>query len=151
MIAYIKRLFEGTTSENRQNADAQETLIASIALLVEVAKSDHDVDQQEIQQIIGLAGSQFGVDKAQQEQLLKLAKDLSKQATSLYEYTSLVNEQYNEDEKYALILAMWHVAFADGRIDRYEEHLIRRVADLIYVPHLKFIEAKHQALADQAG
>lgn len=146
MISYIKRLFEDTTRENRQNADSQETLIACLALLIEVSKSDHDIDPQEIQQIVTLAGSHFNVAKEQQSQLLKLAKSLSKQATSLYEYTSLVNEQYSDDEKYSLILAMWKVAFADGRIDRYEEHLIRRVADLIYIPHIQFIQAKHDAL-----
>jgi len=145
LIKYIKQLFEQSTSEARQKPDSQATLITCLALLIEVAKSDHKVDQEEIQKITELAISEFNVVKTQQDELLELATNLSAQATSLYEYTSLVNEVYSAQEKFTLICAMWRVAFTDGQIDRYEEHLIRRVADLIYIPHVQFIEAKHNA------
>ena len=45
---------------------------------------------------------------------------------------------------------LWHVALADGEIDKYEDHLVRKVADLIYVPHLSFIRAKHNAMKRMA-
>jgi uncharacterized tellurite resistance protein B-like protein len=63
-------------------------------------------------------------------------------ATSLYEFTRLVNDHYSYDEKYALVGAMWQVAYADKSLNKYEEHLIRRVAELIYLTHDDFIRGK---------
>jgi len=84
-----------------------------------------------------------GSDRIQTlQELLALAKDTAVHATSLYEFTSLINDYFDEQEKFQVIKAMWQVAFADGRIDRYEEHIIRRAADLLYVEHHRFIEAK---------
>jgi uncharacterized tellurite resistance protein B-like protein len=37
---------------------------------------------------------------------------------------------------------MWTVAYADGDLDKYEEHLIRQVAELTYVPHSDYIQCK---------
>ncbi|WP_197476224.1 TerB family tellurite resistance protein, partial [Oleiphilus sp. HI0043] len=61
------------------------------------------------------------------------------------EHTDLINKKFDSDSKYRLILAMWKIAYADSDIDRYEEHLIRKVSDLIYIPHTLFIKAKHEA------
>jgi uncharacterized tellurite resistance protein B-like protein len=41
-----------------------------------------------------------------------------------------------------LVENMWRVAFSDQKLDKYEEALIRKVADLIYVSHQDFIKTK---------
>ena len=74
--------------------------------------------------------------------LLENASERVDAATSLYEFTRLVNDHYSAREKGELIEAMWRVAYADAELDKYEEHLIRRVAELIYVPHEEFIRSK---------
>jgi uncharacterized tellurite resistance protein B-like protein len=76
-----------------------------------------------------------------------LAEEEAREATSLYQFTSLMNEHFDHREKVLMILNMWEVAYADGRIDRYEEHLIRKVADLLYLSHKDFITSKQQARA----
>ena len=74
--------------------------------------------------------------------LMEQASDKADEATSLYEFTRLINDHFLEEEKQQLIHNMWVVAWADGDIDKYEEHLIRRVAELIYVSHQDFIRSK---------
>ena len=80
------------------------------------------------------------------ESLVASAQETAERSTSLYEFTTLINAQYSMDEKFDLIKALWRVAAADGDIHRYEDHLIRRIADLLYVAHTDFIRAKLEVL-----
>lgn len=145
MIKRILAIFEDASKSTDQSPHSHSIELASLALLIEVAKSDHDISATELDEIVSLAIKTFGISQAEQSTLLAQAKDVVKNATSLYEYTAVINEHYAEKQKYQLIHAMWRVAYADSHIDRYEEHLIRKIADLIYVPHVQFIEAKLNA------
>ncbi|MFT7186055.1 MAG: putative tellurite resistance protein B-like protein [Pseudohongiellaceae bacterium] len=145
MIQRILSFFEDVSKQDAQKTNSHSIDLASLALLIEVAKSDHDISPLELEEIVTLAIKTFGISPSEQTILIAQAKEVANNATSLFEYTSVVNEHYSEKQKFQLILAMWRVAYADSRIDRYEEHLIRKIADLIYLPHMKFIEAKHNA------
>ena len=80
--------------------------------------------------------------------LLALAEAEAQEATSDYRFTRVINDEFTNTEKSALLRAMWQVAFADGDVDKYEEHLIRKIAGLIYVPHQEFIRTRLQAAAE---
>ena len=71
-----------------------------------------------------------------------MAETAATEATSLFEFTSLINESYSYDQRVQLVENLWKVAFADLKLDRYEEHMIRNVSDLIYVRHSDFIRTK---------
>lgn len=145
MINRILAFFEDVSKQDNQSSNSHSIVLASLALLIEVAKSDHDISPVELEEIVKLAINTFSIPESEQVTLITQAKEVANNSTSLYEYTSVVNEHYSEKQKFELIFAMWQVAYADSRIDRYEEHLIRKIADLIYVPHVQFIEAKHNA------
>ena len=66
-------------------------------------------------------------------------------ATSLYQFTGQINDHLDQQQKQSLLESIWRVAFADGRIDKYEEHLIRRMADLLHLNHREFMQARHRA------
>ena len=70
------------------------------------------------------------------------------EAVSLYEFTNRLNDELTPEDKTGIVEMLWRVAFADGRIDKYEEHLVRKAADLLYVPHRRFIRAKLKAGRD---
>lgn len=142
MIEMLKKLFSQRTDNESSDSSEQAIHIACLALLIETGKSDHTLDDIELDAIIKLAKTDFNILQANIDALITHARKNADDATSLFEFTSLINENLKQEQKYQLILAMWKVAFADGRIDRYEEHIIRRVADLIYVQHARFIEAK---------
>ena len=150
MLSHIKRFFEQHL-EPRQTEENQEHRLnlAAFALMLEVARMDENVGEDELA-VVAEAGERFlGLSAGEVQELIKLAQEEAKESTSLYQFTSLIHASYTEEQKFELLRLMWTVAFADGRIAALEEHLIRRVADLLYVPHVKFMQAKH--FAEQAG
>ena len=142
-----------TPKESEPNKASEESIkLAAISLLVQVAKADHTLSEQEESKLVELVNSHFNESKQlEHDELIALAMAKSDASTSLYEFTSLINESYDMTQKFQLITLMWTIAFSDNVIDTYEEHLIRRVADLIYLPHMKFIEAKHIAKEENSA
>ncbi|MDX1811364.1 MAG: TerB family tellurite resistance protein, partial [Gammaproteobacteria bacterium] len=64
-----------------------------------------------------------------------------------YEFTSLINNGFSPEEKVKIIELMWQVAYSDKELEKYEEALVRKIADLLYVPHTAFIAAKHRVIS----
>ena len=89
-----------------------------------------------------LLASSLKLGKDDVEDLVAAAEQRVDEAVSLYEFTRVINDHYSAEQKLRLIDAMWTVAFADGNVDKYEEHLIRQVAELVYVPHSDYIQSK---------
>ena len=121
--------------------------VACAALLIEMTRADFEVDAVEREEVNTLVIRHFGLSEAEAAELTELAELEVRHATSLYQFTGLINSHFEADQKAHLIRMLWDVACADGRIDRYEDHLVRKIADLIHVPHSEFIRAKHEALA----
>lgn len=119
--------------------------VATATLLLEVVRADFEVQQSEMDKLQGLLVSQFQLDEIELDQILLEAKHEADHLVSLQHITRQLNEQFNEAEKTRVIEMMWEVVFADGNLDHYEEHLIRQVAELLYLPHSTFIQARHKA------
>ena len=129
-------------------ADPQAPQLAAAALLIGVAQADHMLDTREREAMHGALVRAFGLAPAQVAQLLELAQAEAASATSDHGYTRLVNQRFSEAQKAELICDLWRVAHADGDVHKYEEHLIRRIAELLYLPHSEFIRAKLRAAAE---
>ena len=121
-----------------------EMTLATCVLLIEVSLSDDSYDDEEKNKIIGILKNKFNLDDSQINVLMELADKKNKEMISLYDWTSKINEIYSYEQKKELIKLLWDVAFADGRIDKYEDYTIRKIADLIYVRHEDFMKAKHR-------
>lgn len=118
---------------------------AAAALMVEIMAADNHWDDVEAARIKELLNSQLGVTEAEADEILLEASDKQKKAHDLYQFTSVINEHYNSDQKYQLLKQLWLVAYADGEVDRYEEHMIRRLGELLHLAHSRFIQAKIDA------
>jgi uncharacterized tellurite resistance protein B-like protein len=116
--------------------------MAVAQLLLEIARADRQADEQELGVIREHLGHAFGLTQAQLDAALATAREHVEHAVSLYETVETVNRELDAGQKAALMGALWGVAFADGRVDPYEESLLRRLADLMYVPHSVFIREK---------
>ncbi len=116
--------------------------LAVAALLVEIAMADHQFSDIEASKLNQLLTQKFSLTANEIAELIDLAKTESNHATSLHQFTHIVNSQCSQDDKFRLVKAMWEMAYADGDLDKYEDYMIRKVADLIYVPHSEFIRAK---------
>ena len=143
MLDKIKQFFnEQLHPEQQQQDPAAAMQLAAAALLIELSRADFERSESEQQAMEAILKNKFSLRDEQLKTLIELAETENREANSLYDFTSLVNEHYSTEQKIALIKAMWTVAFADGEISKYEDHLIRKTADLIYLPHSEFIKAK---------
>lgn len=145
MLNKISAFFErhlqpaGGTSAHLSQEQKQ---LAVAALLIEVAMADHVFNEHELQSLQKQLQQKFSINPQQIHELIELAKEESSAATSLHQFTRLVHEHCDPQEKFELLVSMWELALSDQIVDKHEEYIIRKIADLIYVPHTEFIRAK---------
>ena len=144
MINRIKQLF--SDNEQSKPGHSQRSLnLACAALMVEVMVIDQQLIAAEKQQIIRNLHQRFELSIEEATELLSMAMDEVDGATSLYQFTKTINQVCSDPQKFQLIKQLWQVAYADEQLDKHEEALIRRIADLIHLPHSQFIRAKQAA------
>ena len=141
MIAALKALFE-TPAREEPESQQHRMQLAAAALLIETARADFTQDAAEQDKLQELLSSALDLKASEVHELVTAAENRVDDATSLYEFTRVINDHYSAQQKLQLISAMWTVAYADGDLDKYEEHLIRQVAELTYVPHQEYIKSK---------
>lgn len=149
MIERFKSLIGEIFSEPKPGPVAHELELAAASLLIEVARADFHCSEQELEAAAGGLRACFGFDAAESRRLLERAVDRHREQTSLYPFVKLINEHCTAEEKSRLVEALWRVAFADYQVDKYEEHQIRRIAELLHVPHKDFIRAKLRTAEDE--
>ena len=145
MLNSIRQFFENKLVNNEEeptSSSIAKTDLACAALLIEVINSDHKLEEQETQAFFSVLQNNLNIPDEDIDELVELAENQAKEATSLYEFTSLINSDYDYSQKVGLIENMWRIAFSDNNLDKYEDHLIRKISDLIYVSHSDFIRAK---------
>jgi len=148
MISTIQGLLKRLAcADDRQPQSRDEALrTATIALLMEVACADAGVNEDERLLIEQIISRNYEVTADQARDMALLAEAQAEQSTSLYPVTRLITSECSLDERIAIIRLLWQVTFADGHVDKHEEHLVRKVADLLYVPHNQFIKTKLQGM-----
>jgi uncharacterized tellurite resistance protein B-like protein len=130
----------GATAEAEDPARSRDLAVA--ALLVEVLRADYDASAAERRQVIESVRGMLALEAPQCEALLAEAEQRVDSAHDLHQFTSRLNDSLSHPEKLQLMEQLWRVAQADEVVHKYEEHLIRRVADLLHVSHREFIVAK---------
>ena len=120
--------------------------LACAALMFEVARADFTVETTEQDAVTSLLTAQFSLSADEVAAITEAAVEQADAATCLFEFTRTLNDLASAEQKRNLLAMMWRVAMADNEISRYEEHVIRKVADLLYVPHGDFIAAKQSAM-----
>lgn len=145
MIRALKKLFEVPTGESEEERQ-QRIRLSAAALLLETARADFTQGADEQAVLETLLCNSLGLTKKAVQELVAQASEQLDTSTSLYEFTRVINDHYSAQQKLELVGAMWKVAYADGDLDKYEEHLIRQVAELTYVPHADYIRVKLNAL-----
>lgn len=116
--------------------------LAAAALMFETARADNEIDDEELRTLRERLADRFSLSREELDQLTDVALGEVERATGFYEFTSILNAHFDYDARVELVRAMWDVALADETIDTFEEHTVRRVADLLHVAHRDFIRAK---------
>jgi uncharacterized tellurite resistance protein B-like protein len=147
MIASIKEFFsqfiEPGIASNRTGASSLQ--VATAALLLEMMRMNNELKDEERQAIAGTLQAQFMLDASQIETLMGLAEQEASAANDYYQFTSLINKHCDQTQKVKIIENLWHVAMIDGHLDAHELHLMRKLADLLYIGHADYVAAKQRA------
>tara|TARA_A100001037_G_scaffold302117_1_gene333056 strand:- start:187 stop:639 length:453 start_codon:yes stop_codon:yes gene_type:complete len=140
----FSKLFKKHQHHQEESADtfSYDLTLATAILYLEVAWADHDISGDEIDEIKRLLGKHFFDDDIDLNQIVEESTKLLNDSPGLQSYTRLINSEWNEAQKFNLIQNLWSLALTDEKIDSLEEHTIRKIADLIYLDHARFIQAK---------
>ena len=144
MLSGIKAFFEEhiLATEDSEGGKDHALRLATTALLIEMMRMDdhfHEAEQAALMQEIK---SRFKLGDLETDALIELASEELKNSTDYFQFTSLINQHFQYDEKVKIVESLWEVAYADGDLDIDEEYLVRKISELIYVSHQDFISAK---------
>ncbi len=147
MFNSFKQLFEHYLApESVGNVISQDQLhIAAVALLIEMMHIDNNILDEERAKIINIVCENFSLSSEQSADLLSLAETELKGATDYFQFTSILNKGFSQEQKASLVKYLWEVAFIDGQLDANEDYMVRKVADLLYVPHSELIKWRNRS------
>ena len=125
--------------------------LAAGVLLLETAYIDDECTEEEMANVVNTLRSEFNLAPEYVDELLALAGAERENAFDLWQFTNQMNQHYSQQEKMALLEAVWRIIFADGRLEEHEDYFAHKLANLLRLTHKQLIEAKLQARASQAG
>lgn len=139
---FISSIIAPAGVENRPEHTLQ---LATAVLLIEVMRSDADSTDEEQATVLNILKERFQLSDAEVAQLSELGHKTAKAANDLHQFTSLINRDMELPEKIRIIEYMWQVAYADRQISAHENHLMRKMADLLHISHGDYVAAKMRA------
>jgi len=147
MLEAIKRFYAENINPGSEAADSDEhrqsrLQLATAALLIEMAQEDNARHSVEFQAIHEGIRAVFQLDDEQTTELIDLADTEAHEATDHFEFTSLINEEFEYADKCRVVELLWRVCLSDSDMDKYEEELARKIAGLLHVEHKDFIAQK---------
>ena len=145
MVTSFKTFFKrylANSPKCRDEVSGHSLQLATAALLVEMMRADAEITDKERGAVMKTVMNRFHLTEGESKDIIHLAEEKVSKSTGYYEFTSLINKGYGYGQKVKVIENLWEIAFTDKSLDKYEEHMVRKVADLIYVEHKDFIEAK---------
>lgn len=144
MLSSIKNFFEKNISPEGNGDLEHELKLATAALLIEMMYQDDQVHEKEIDAAKNALTEKFGLTDDEYHALFALAEEEVKEAVDYHQFTSLIAREFTQEQKIKVVELLWSVAYADSHLDSMEEHMVRKIADLIYVSHKDFMKAKHK-------
>lgn len=148
LLDTIKSFFENIfLVEGGGQSEVQGLRLATAALFIEMSLQDNVEHIDEIQAIKTGLQQTFSLSDQETSALYDMARHAVSNATDYHEFTRFIAQHFTQPQKIQLVEYLWMIAFADQQLDKYEEHMIRRIADLIHVSHKDFMQAKHRVMA----
>lgn len=146
MLKVVKKFFQQDaapdTVELKEEERAERIQVATCAVLLEVANSDDEFSAIERDNIIQILVKDFELSDEYARKLMELSDRERKESIDLWHFTNLINERYSIEEKIKIIEMVWKVIYADGKLDKYEDHLAHKLSNLLKLTHKQLIEAK---------
>ncbi len=144
LVERISQAFQADGADEAAGR-AEAIKLATAVLMADVARADYEFDEDEFSTLLDLVQLHFGLSAEDATQLANEASEVAEDLVSLHDFTQLLHNSLSEDEKAEVIAMLWRVAFADGRLDKYEDSLVLKISDLLHVSRGKVMQLKHDA------
>ena len=152
----IRKLFEQVTraislpaADGANDSDRDAALrLATAVLMIDVARADHVFDESEFDRVLRLIEAHFNLSPEAAAELFNTASEHADDLVSAYEFTKMLHEHLTDDEKARVVSLLWQIAYADGQLDKYENSLVLKISDLLYVSRGRVMRLKHDAESD---
>jgi uncharacterized tellurite resistance protein B-like protein len=119
--------------------------VAVAALLHEASRADYAEGDDEYAAARRALADLFGLDERACAELLEAGRAKAAQLTSFYAPVTVIKRDCPLAERVRIVEHLWRVAYADGRLDPYEDHYVRKIAHLLYVPNTQSMLARNRA------
>lgn len=150
MLKTLKDLFDSLRppAPDAPPAAQEHTLqLATAVLLVEVMRTAPEITPAERQAVLAGLREKFSLTDDELARLLELAERAARESSDFHRFTSRINEGFDMERKLRIVEMLWRVAYADGQLSAHENHVMRKISDLLYIPHGAYINAKMRAQA----
>ena len=118
----------------------------AVAVLVhEARRADYAEGQQESAAGVAALRDMFNLEPEEAAELLAHGRERAAQLSSFYAPVSVIKRELEMPERIKLVEHLWRVSFADGKLDYYEDHYVRKIAHLLYVPNTDSMLARNRA------
>ena len=148
MLDLVRKYFT-KNNENRpastNHEDHRRIMIATCALLLEIAAIDGEFSAHEQEVILSILKKDYKMSENEAASLIEAAQAQREHSIDLWCFTKLINRNFSEEERISVIELVWKVIYADGRLDGHEDHLVHGIANLLRLSHSQLIDAKLRA------
>jgi uncharacterized tellurite resistance protein B-like protein len=145
VLKSIRDFFESSVAPERGEPSRHALELATAALLIEVVRADAGITNDERAEVERAVRDQFQLSAEEAGTLTRLAEEEVAQANDLFQFTSLINRTFSQEQRVRVIELMWRAALADAHISAHEQHVLRRIAGLLHVPDGDYVAAKARA------
>ena len=142
MFDHLKKIFSEETEKPSSETKNKKVEIAACALFIEMAKADGEFSDDERSFIISEMKRTFNLDDNYTKDLMILAEQKAKESISLYEFTSIINNSFSQQEKTELIESLWKLIYTDKKLNAYEDQLIKQIGATMNIEHKQLINSK---------
>jgi uncharacterized tellurite resistance protein B-like protein len=151
-IEAIRSFFASRFASGPEPHGPDRVAIAACALLLEIAHAD-DVFAEEERERIVRAVRDLGVPESDLREVMRLAEEERRESVDLYQFTRLVAEHFTREQRVRLMEAIWGVVYSDGVLTEAENHLARRIAELLGFQHPEVQSVKERIArqSDRSG
>jgi uncharacterized tellurite resistance protein B-like protein len=153
MLKAIKRALAAAQGESQPTPahERRQLHLAVAVLLHEARRADYAEEDLESAAARSALADLFGLGEHECAVLLEEGKARAEQLSSFYAPVSAIKREFSLEERIRLIEHLWRVTFAAGGLDHYEDHYVRKIAHLLYVPNTQSMLARNRARGAPAG
>jgi len=146
IIVQVVETISASTTVESDGMDREAAIrLATAVLMIDVARADHVFEESEFDRVLQLVQTHFDLSPEQAAELVNDAGDKADDLVSAYDFTEVLHRHLDADEKARIVGLLWKIAYADGRLDKYEDSLVLKISDLLFVSRGRVMRLKHDA------